>query len=122
MNFLCKLGLAVLAGAAVILGINKAEKCSVTTNANGENNTSSENSVDSTIPSSEQIPQESNKKSGGFMKKVKKAQTIIEVVSRVVGCVYRICDCISEMFGKRNNNYSNGHYYCNNNGSTTIIL
>jgi hypothetical protein len=30
MNLFCKLGLAALAGAAVLLGINRAEKCNVT--------------------------------------------------------------------------------------------
>ena len=124
MNLFCKLGLAALAGAAVLLGINRAEKCNVTTNTNGGNNnipSSDENNSFSSPEINNEQPND-NKKSDGFIKKVKKTQAIVEAVSRVVTCVYRICECISEMFGKKN--YSRSTYSVGNGsyGSTTIIL
>ena len=128
MNFLCKLGLAVLAGAAVILGINKAEEFKAPKtkeeSKRGSEEEQSESSNDTYMSGNPNEPDDKhqeNNKSNKFMKKVKKVQVTVEVISRVVGCIYRICECISEMFGNRRNyNYYNN---CSNNGgSTTIIL
>jgi hypothetical protein len=128
MNLFCKLGLAVLAGGAVLLGINGVESSKSTKTKTKKDNERKENKDSNTFVSgnpnerSDDSKNDNNSGSGKFMKKMKKAQTVVEIVSKVVGCIYRICECINEVFGnKRNYGYCNG-YYQPNNGNTTIIL
>jgi hypothetical protein len=57
-----------------------------------------------------------NKKSG-FMSSMKKTQTVMETISRIVTCVYRVVECINEIFGGAR--YARS--FCQG-GSTTIII
>ena len=123
MNVFKKAGLAVLAGAAVLFGINFFEnKNEVKNITSGEENlnTSVDESVTMTSSPTDDTPNENhhkgNKKSG-FMSSMKKTQTVMETISRIVTCVYRVVECINEIFGGAR--YARS--FCQG-GSTTIII
>lgn len=123
MNVFKKAGLAVLAGAAVLFGINFFEnKNEVKNISSGEENlnTSVDESVTMTSSPTDDTPNENhhkgNKKSG-FMSSMKKTQTVMETISRIVTCVYRVVECINEIFGGAR--YARS--FCQG-GSTTIII
>ena len=123
MNIFKKAGLAVLAGAAVLFGINFFEnKNEVKNISSGEENlnTSVDESVTMTSSPTDDTPNENhhkgNKKSG-FMSSMKKTQTVMETISRIVTCVYRVVECINEIFGGAR--YARS--FCQG-GSTTIII
>lgn len=123
MNVFKKAGLAVLAGAAVLLGINFFEKKNEVKNiSSGEENlnASVDESVTMTSSPTDDTPSENhhkgNKKSG-FMSSMKKTQTVMETISRIVTCIYRVVECINEIFGGAR--YARS--FCQG-GSTTIII
>lgn len=123
MNVFKKAGLAVLAGAAVLFGINFFEnKNEVKNISSGEENlnTSVDESVTMTSSPTDDTPNENhhkgNKKSS-FMSSMKKTQTVMETISRIVTCVYRVVECINEIFGGAR--YARS--FCQG-GSTTIII
>lgn len=123
MNVFKKAGLAILAGAAVLLGINFFEKKNEVKNiSSGEENlnASVDESVTMTSSPTDDTPSENhhkgNKKSG-FMSSMKKTQTVMETISRIVTCVYRVVECINEIFGGAR--YARS--FCQG-GSTTIII
>lgn len=123
MNVFKKAGLAVLAGAAVLFGINFFEnKNEVKNISSGEENlnTSVDESVTMTSSPTDDTPNENhhkgNKKSG-FMSSMKKTQTVMETISRIVTCIYRVVECINEIFGGAR--YARS--FCQG-GSTTIII
>lgn len=123
MNVFKKAGLAVLAGAAVLFGINFFEnKNEVKNISSGEENlnASVDESVTMTSSPIDDTPSENhhkgNKKSG-FMSSMKKTQTVMETISRIVTCVYRVVECINEIFGGAR--YARS--FCQG-GSTTIII
>jgi hypothetical protein len=123
MNVFKKAGLAVLAGAAVLFGINFFEKKNEVKNiSSGEENlnASVDESVTMTSSPTDDTPNENhhkgNKKSG-FMSSMKKTQTVMETISRIVTCVYRVVECINEIFGGAR--YARS--FCQG-GSTTIII
>lgn len=123
MNVFKKAGLAVLAGAAVLLGINFFEKKNEVKNiSSGEENlnASVDESVTMTSSPTDDTPSENhhkgNKKSG-FMSSMKKTQIVMETISRIVTCVYRVVECINEIFGGAR--YARS--FCQG-GSTTIII
>jgi hypothetical protein len=123
MNVSKKAGLAVLAGAAVLFGINFFEKKNAVKNiSSGEENlnASVDESVTMTSSPTDDTPSENhhkgNKKSG-FMSSMKKTQTVMETISRIVTCIYRVVECINEIFGGAR--YARS--FCQG-GSTTIII
>ena len=123
MNVFKKAGLAVLAGAAVLFGINFFEnKKEVKNISSGEENlnASVDESVTMTSSPTDDTPNENhhkgNKKSG-FMSSMKKTQTVMETISRIVTCVYRVVECINEIFGGAR--YARS--FCQG-GSTTIKI
>lgn len=123
MNVFKKAGLAVLAGAAVLFGINFFEKKNEVKNiSSGEENlnASVDESVTMTSSPTDDTPNENhhkgNKKSG-FMSSMKKTQTVMETISRIVTCIYRVVECINEIFGGAR--YARS--FCQG-GSTTIII
>lgn len=123
MNVFKKAGLAVLAGAAVLFGINFFEKKNEVKNiSSGEENlnASVDESVTMTSSPTDDTPSENhhkgNKKSS-FMSSMKKTQTVMETISRIVTCVYRVVECINEIFGGAR--YARS--FCQG-GSTTIII
>ena len=123
MNVFKKAGLAVLAGAAVLFGINFFEKKNEVKNiSSGEENLNAlaDESVTMTSSPTDDTPNENhhkgNKKSG-FMSSMKKTQTVMETISRIVTCVYRVVECINEIFGGAR--YARS--FCQG-GSTTIII
>jgi hypothetical protein len=127
MNIFVKLGLSALAGAAVLFGINCVEKHNEKKNEKAnvepENKSSTLESEGVTVTSSpnEEIQKENNPNKNKFMESAKKTQVTIEVVSKIVTCMYRIVVCINDIFSTNNR-----HYYgsCYNNGcyQGTIII
>jgi hypothetical protein len=129
MKFIYKLGLSILAGAAVLFGINCAEKYNNSTESTNDNNTNNSSIDDSgvTMTSSpeEEIQKEQKsqkKKPGGFMSNAKKVHNTVETISRIITCIYRIIHSINDMFSP-SRSYYNG-YYSNygQQGGTTIII
>ena len=126
MNIFVKLGLSALAGAAVFLGISCVgkhnEKRNEKASVEPENKSSTLESEGVTVTSSpnEEIQKENNPNKNKFMESAKKTQVTIEVVSKIVTCMYRIVACINDIFST-NNRYCGGYY---NNGcyQGTIII
>lgn len=112
MNVFVKLGLSILAGAAVMFGINCAEsKKKGTTTVGNESISSLEDSGISVTSSPEEKIQK--EQSGGkFMESAKKTQITVEIVSKIVTCLYRVVLCINEIFVPNNSyRYQQGSFY-----------
>lgn len=124
MNLFVKLGLAALAGATVLFGLNSIDNKKKETEDTATSSREDEDIMMTGIPEDDNDIQDeeiiSPKKKSNFMRNLKKTQFIIDCVSRFVTCLCRIVDCISDMFGSRRNNYAYGNSYCG--GSTTIII
>lgn len=112
MNILVKIGLSILAGTAVMLGINcvESKKNNNTVASNKSESSSEDNGVSVTSTPEEKIQRERNK--GNFMESAKKTQVTIEIVSKIVTCLYRVVLCINEIFAPNNQyrNYQGGFY------------
>lgn len=114
MNLFCKIGLSVLAGAAVLFGINCVEKKGARSKNDASSSDDIFNDEDVSITSSPE-GKESEKKVD-FMKSAKKTQTTVEMVSKIITCLYRVFECVNDIFFvNRYNRYSTFH-------QSTIII
>ena len=101
MNLIVKIGLSILAGAAVMFGINCAEKKSTVVNDNASSSSLEDGGVSVTSSPEEKIQKEQRGNSG-FMESAKKTQVTIEIVSKIVTCLYRVILCVNEIFVPNN--------------------
>lgn len=116
MNLIVKIGLSVLAGAAVMLGINCVESKKNTVVEKESDSSLEDNGVSVTSTPEEKIQKEQSR--GNFMESAKKTQVTIEIISKIVTCLYRVVLCVNEIFTPNNQyrGYQNGYYQ-----STVII-
>ena len=113
MNIFAKIGLAVLAGTAVLLGINSVEKsCKEDANKEDTMTSSFDDEVD------EVIIEEPSPKRKVFARKLKKVQGVVERVSSIITCICRIVDCIGDLFKDNRRSYATATSY----GSSTTII
>lgn len=114
MNLFCKIGLSVLAGAAVLFGINCVEK----RNANNSDEDISSDIINDEDVSITSSPEEkvNEEKKPGFMKSAKKTQITAEMVSKIITCLYKVFECVNDIFFiNRYSRYSSYH-------QSTIII
>ena len=115
MNLFCKIGLSVLAGAAVLFGINCVENKNATSSVK-DNETSSPITEDEDVSITSSPDEKIGEKKSDFMKSAKKTQVTVETISKIITCLYRVFECINDIFFiNRYNRYSSFH-------QSTIII
>lgn len=118
MHLIFKIGLAVLAGAAVLVGINQVEKNSHESNFDNKDFSKEDDISITDIPTGE----ETGSKKSKFMKNLNTAQHVVERTGRIITGITRIFENVNDIFSDRcSRNYYNGYEERRFTGTTIII-